>query len=98
MVSCPGGSGEDLESQVALQGALDALENRYKEPFLLVFLAGFSCREVAEQLSLPLGTVLSRIHRARQFLRERLSVPGPAEVSPPAPGHGRYSGKGPSGD
>jgi DNA-directed RNA polymerase specialized sigma24 family protein len=52
-----------------LQKALDTLESRYKEPFLMVFLEGLSCREAAEELDIPLGTILSRIHRARSFLR-----------------------------
>lgn len=58
-----------LADQELLQHALDLLEDRFKEPFLLVFLEGFHCREVAELLDLPLGTVLSRIHRARIQMR-----------------------------
>lgn len=57
----------------SLQGALDAMDERFKVPFLMVLLLGVSCREVAQELDLPLGTVLSRLHRARQFLRQRLS-------------------------
>lgn len=58
-----------LSNQELLQRSLDELEIRYKEPFLLVFMQGMTCREAAEVLDLPLGTVLSRIHRARQQLR-----------------------------
>jgi RNA polymerase sigma-70 factor (ECF subfamily) len=61
-----------LSGQEALQKALDLLDDRYKEPFLMVFLEGKTCRETAEELEVPLGTVLSRIHRARIALRERL--------------------------
>ncbi|MBI1903729.1 MAG: sigma-70 family RNA polymerase sigma factor [Planctomycetia bacterium] len=61
-----------LSNRELLQQALDALEGHYKEPFLMVFLDGLRCREVAEALDLPLGTVLSRIHRARQLLRQSL--------------------------
>ncbi|MBI4872322.1 MAG: sigma-70 family RNA polymerase sigma factor, partial [Candidatus Riflebacteria bacterium] len=56
-----------------LQAALDATDERFKMPFLMVMLLGMTCRETAEELQLPLGTVLSRVHRARRFLRERLS-------------------------
>jgi len=65
-----------------LQLALDALEERYRQPLLLVFLEGLTCRQAAEQLKVPLGTVLSRIHRARRFLRERMpkAEPGPPTV------------------
>ena len=73
VLSAPGVDVLSLLSQrEALQGALDALDERYKESFLMVFLQGLSCRETAERLDVPLGTVLSRIHRARSFLREHL--------------------------
>ena len=45
--------------------------------FLLVFLEGFTCREVGEMLDIPLGTVLSRIHRARSRLRHLLKHMAP---------------------
>lgn len=61
-----------LARQESLQAALDALEDRYKVPFLLVFLEGMTCQRAAEFLDIPLGTVLSRIHRARHFLRDHL--------------------------
>lgn len=63
---------EVLERQEALQAALNELNDRYKVPFLLVFLEGLTCQEAADFLDVPLGTILSRIHRARQFLRENL--------------------------
>ena len=52
-----------------IQDALDQLDPRLREPFLLAFMEGFRCREIATILNLPLGTVLSRIHRARQQLK-----------------------------
>lgn len=58
-----------LSNQEILQQALDGLDDRFKEPFLLVFLEDFTCQAAADLLDLPLGTVLSRIHRARQQLR-----------------------------
>lgn len=58
-----------ISNQELLQRSLDELEIKYKEPFLLVFLEGMTCREAASALDLPLGTVLSRIHRARIKLR-----------------------------
>ena len=45
---------------------------RFKEPFLLMFADGLTCREIAEATEVPLGTVLSRIHRARVFLRKKV--------------------------
>jgi len=63
---------EELADKDNLQRALDSLDTRFKEPFLMVFLEDLSCAEVASQLDVPLGTVLSRIHRARTMLRQRL--------------------------
>jgi RNA polymerase sigma-70 factor (ECF subfamily) len=55
-----------------LQRALDQLDERVKVPLLMVFLEGLTCQETADALGLPLGTVLSRIHRGRAALRETL--------------------------
>jgi len=55
-----------------VQRALDELDERYRVPLLLVFMQGMTCQEAADQLKVPLGTVLSRIHRARKHLREKL--------------------------
>lgn len=63
---------EMLARQDALQAALDSLEDHYKVPFLLVFLEGMTCQDAAEFLDVPLGTVLSRIYRARRLLRQNL--------------------------
>ncbi len=60
----------ELANSDSLQKALDNLDGRFKEPFLMVFLEGLTCAEAAQQLGVPLGTVLSRIHRARAALRE----------------------------
>ena len=73
ILAAPQESVEDaLAGREALQKALDSLEDRFKEPFLMVFQQGLTCRETAEALEVPLGTVLSRIHRARTTLREAL--------------------------
>ncbi len=58
-----------LAERDALQVALDALDDNLKVPLLMVLQEGLTCREAADELDIPLGTVLSRIHRARQRLR-----------------------------
>ncbi len=63
---------EVLANRESLQMALDALEDRFKLPLLMVFLEGLTCQAAAEYLDIPLGTVLSRIHRARRRLRRAL--------------------------
>jgi RNA polymerase sigma-70 factor, ECF subfamily len=52
-----------------LQAALASLPASLCEPLLLVCMEQLSYAEVAEVLNLPIGTVLSRVHRARLLLR-----------------------------
>jgi RNA polymerase sigma-70 factor, ECF subfamily len=52
-----------------LREAVLRLPERYREPFLLMALEGLSYEEIAHRLRIPLGTVMSRIHRARTRLR-----------------------------
>ncbi len=64
------------EESVELLDALDALPRDQKEAIILAAMEGFTCREVSEILSVPLGTVMSRLSRARQALREELASNG----------------------
>jgi len=73
LASMPGPSGmEGHMERDALQYGLDHLSDRLKAPLLMVFMEGVTCQEAADRLDLPLGTVLSRIHRAKRRLREVL--------------------------
>ncbi|MBK8915360.1 MAG: sigma-70 family RNA polymerase sigma factor [Phycisphaerales bacterium] len=54
--------------------AIDALGENERQCFLLCLFQGFSYKEVSGMLGLPLGTVMSHIHRARMKLRERLAT------------------------
>lgn len=54
--------------------AILQLDPDYREPLVLQVLFGYSCEEVAEQLELSVPAVLTRLFRARQFLRRRLSA------------------------
>jgi len=49
--------------------AIDRLNDEQREVLLLVALEGLSYRETATILELPVGTVMSRLHRAREHLR-----------------------------
>lgn len=53
--------------------AIDALGENERQCFLLCLFQGFSYKEVSGMLGLPLGTVMSHVHRARMKLRERLA-------------------------
>ncbi|MCG3134017.1 MAG: ECF RNA polymerase sigma factor SigR [Planctomycetes bacterium] len=52
--------------------ALDSVPEVYRTPFLLFTLADMTYDEIASALEIPVGTVMSRLHRARTHLRERL--------------------------
>jgi RNA polymerase sigma-70 factor (ECF subfamily) len=53
-----------------LQRALDQLDERQRVPLLMIFVEGLTSQETADALGIPLGTVLSRVHRARAKLVE----------------------------
>jgi RNA polymerase sigma-70 factor, ECF subfamily len=62
-----------------LQQALNELPEIFRAPVILFYFEDFSYRDIAEQMELPLGTVMSRLARAKAMLRDRLA-------RPPAPG------------
>lgn len=69
----PLASPESKESAIGVQEALARLDEDHRLPILLVSMEGWSTDEVAELLAIPRGTILSRLHRARQRLKQFLS-------------------------
>lgn len=55
-----------------VQNALDSLREDYRMVILLVDLEGFSYKEAAEILDVPVGTVMSRLYRGRRKLEDVL--------------------------
>ena len=55
-----------------IQTAIDSLPGTYKDVVLLADVQGFSYKEIAEILDVPVGTVMSRLHRARAKLKDLL--------------------------
>lgn len=66
------------ESMQILLGAIDALPAWHRNVVLLVDVQGYDYAEAAEMLKLPLGTVKSRLSRARSTLRDTLVDAGVA--------------------
>lgn len=64
---------ERREVKRALEGAIAALDDSNREVITLRDLALLSYEAIAKHLNLPLGTVKSRVHRARLILREKLA-------------------------
>lgn len=75
-------SGEsDMLTELTLrevQGALAMLPEEQRAVLELVVVEGHSYREAAEMLDTPVGTVMSRLARARAALVERCRQPAPA--------------------
>jgi RNA polymerase sigma-70 factor (ECF subfamily) len=66
-------SGGGIEERLRLQAAVDALPQRFREPFVLIEVLGYDYREAGAILQVPVGTLKSRMHRARAALMRRLS-------------------------
>ncbi|MDF4251356.1 RNA polymerase sigma factor [Streptomyces sp. WMMB303] len=63
-----------------LAAALAALPARHRDVLLLVAWGGLGYEEVAQALGIPVGTVRSRLHRARSRLREALGGSDPTAL------------------
>ena len=55
-----------------IKAALESLPERFRMPVLLADVEGFSYKEIAEILDIPIGTVMSRLHRGRKALQKKL--------------------------
>ncbi len=80
------------QMDAAVQQALLALPPDLRMAVVLSDIEGFSYEEIARTMGIPLGTVKSRLHRARKTLQERLAPllgersAGRARVRPAPPG------------
>jgi RNA polymerase sigma-70 factor, ECF subfamily len=55
-----------------VKGALDSLPDGFREVVVLADIEGFSYKEIAQILDIPIGTVMSRLHRGRRQLQVKL--------------------------
>ncbi len=76
-----------------LQLALNDLPEGFRTPVILFYFEDMSYRDIAEQMDLPIGTVMSRLARAKAHLRERLLpvVPVVREAGAPDVGVGEVT-------
>jgi RNA polymerase sigma-70 factor (ECF subfamily) len=75
-----GDLGVDIGLRMDLLAALRRLSSEQREPLLLVCVEQLSYAEVAEVMRIPVGTVMSRVCRARAALRRFLNGEGVAAV------------------
>ena len=71
-----------------LAAALAELPDEFRLVVLMFYFEELSYQEIAQQLNIPIGTVMSRLSRAKGHLRKRLSPPSP-DVTPAS--HGRWN-------
>jgi RNA polymerase sigma-70 factor (ECF subfamily) len=55
-----------------VKAALEALPEQFRMAVLLADVEGFSYKEIAEIMDVPIGTVMSRLHRGRKALQKEL--------------------------
>jgi len=63
----------DFLQQLLIRRAFEALPPDQRTVLHLAIVDGFTCKEIAELLSLPMGTVMSRLSRGRAALRDQLA-------------------------
>lgn len=82
MGDLPGADGVDAVEQAALsrqvRAAVDLLPSDQRDLVALVMLEGYSYKEAAELLEVPIGTVMSRLSRAKAVLARQLGSEGQA--------------------
>lgn len=71
---------ETIDPQT-LQAALAELPDEFRVPVVLFYFQEFSYKDIAAELGIPLGTVMSRLARAKAHLRERLGDARTDEVA-----------------
>jgi RNA polymerase sigma factor (sigma-70 family) len=72
------GRGVDTDRLLAL---LAEMEEHYRAPLVLFYMRSFSYKEIAETLDVPIGTVMSRLRRAKDQLRARFENEEPGAAS-----------------
>ena len=62
----------DLFTDDEVKSAVEDLPDTFKLPVLLADVEGFAYKEIAEMLEIPVGTVMSRLHRGRKAMQKQL--------------------------
>ena len=72
-----GSEAEPMVDPQELQAALAELPEEFRTPLILFYFEDFSYKDIAEQMDVPIGTIMSRLARAKTHLRRRLGAAQP---------------------
>ncbi len=76
----------DMFTEAEIKQAVEDLPENFRLAVLLADVEGFSYKEIAEILDIPIGTVMSRLHRGRKGLEKRLyDYAAKHQLAEPAP-------------
>lgn len=64
---------DDLVDLDQIQSALDRVSDSYRTILLMFYFEGLSYKQIAEELQIPAGTVMSRLARAKATLRAKMT-------------------------
>ncbi len=74
--NAPDAEVERQDARIRLRATIDRLPRKLHEVVVLTYMEELACREVAEVLNIPEGTVKSRLHRAREKLKNEIGRQG----------------------
>ena len=67
---------DEKAERALLRQCIAALPVRYREPWLLQVVMGYSCEEIANQLGISKSAVMTQLFRAREQLKTKLQEDG----------------------
>jgi RNA polymerase sigma-70 factor (ECF subfamily) len=65
-----------MMTDTEVKAAIESLPDTFRIPVILADVEGFSYKEIAEITEVPIGTVMSRLHRGRKALQKALAEYG----------------------
>lgn len=71
---------DELDGEAVMETALE-LEEHFRAPLVLYYLQSLTYREIAQVLDIPVGTVMSRLSRGKDILRDRMASRRAREIN-----------------